>query len=47
MEVTELTPEETQKLRDAVKPMIDKFSAEIGADTVAALFKQLDAARGQ
>ncbi|MBZ9655597.1 TRAP transporter substrate-binding protein [Phyllobacterium lublinensis] len=47
MEVTELTPEETQKLRDAVKPMIDKFSAEIGADTVAALFKQLEAARGQ
>lgn len=47
MEVTELTPEETQKLRDAVKPTIDKFTAEIGADTVAVLFKQLEAARGQ
>lgn len=47
MEVSELSPEETQKLRDAVKPLIDKFSAEIGADTVAALFKELDAARGK
>ncbi|MGF6174414.1 TRAP transporter substrate-binding protein [Ensifer sp. 4252] len=47
MEVSELSPEETQKLRDAVKPMIEKFSAEIGPDTVAALFKELQALRGQ
>ena len=47
MQVNELSPEETQKLRDAVKPMIDKFSAEIGADTVSLLFKELDAARGK
>lgn len=47
MEVSELSPEETQKLRDAVKPMIDKFSADIGPETVAELFKELDAARGK
>ncbi|MBM3091177.1 MULTISPECIES: TRAP transporter substrate-binding protein [Ensifer] len=47
MEVSELSPEETQKLRDAVKPMIEKFSAEIGPDTVAALFKELQTLRGQ
>ncbi|MGH6806527.1 MAG: TRAP transporter substrate-binding protein [Ensifer adhaerens] len=47
MEVNELSPEETQKLRDAVKPMIEKFSAEIGPDTVAALFKELQTLRGQ
>jgi TRAP-type transport system periplasmic protein len=45
MQVDELSPEETQKLRDAVKPLIDKFSAEIGAETVSLLFKELDAAR--
>lgn len=46
MQVDELSPEETQKLRDAVKPLIDKFSAEIGPDTVAALFKELQTVRG-
>ncbi|MEI2297175.1 TRAP transporter substrate-binding protein [Ensifer sp. MJa1] len=47
MEVSELSPEETQKLREAVKPVIEKFSAEIGAETVQALFKEISAARGQ
>ncbi|MBB3975223.1 tripartite ATP-independent transporter DctP family solute receptor [Rhizobium azooxidifex] len=46
MQVDELSPEETQKLRDAVKPLIDKFSAEIGPETVAALFKELETVRG-
>lgn len=45
MQVDELSPEETQKLREAVKPMIDKFSTEIGKDTVTELFQQLDAVR--
>lgn len=47
MEVGELSPEETQKLRDAVKPLIDKFAAEIGPETVAALFKELETIRGK
>ena len=47
MEVSEFSPEETQKLRDAVKPVIEKFSAEIGAETVQALFKEISVARGQ
>lgn len=47
MEVTELSPQETQKLREAVKPIIDKFSADIGPETVEQLFKELNAARGQ
>ncbi|MDQ0135985.1 tripartite ATP-independent transporter DctP family solute receptor [Neorhizobium galegae] len=45
MQVTELSPAETQKIRDAVKPLIDKFSADVGADTVSLLFKELDAVR--
>ncbi len=47
MEVSELSPEETQKLRDAVKPLVEKFGGEIGTDTVSLLFKELAAARGQ
>ncbi|WLR95563.1 TRAP transporter substrate-binding protein [Shinella zoogloeoides] len=47
MEVGELSAEETQRLRDAVKPLIDKFSAEIGQETVTALFKELETIRGQ
>lgn len=34
MEVSELSAEETQKLRDAVKPMIEKFSADIGQEKI-------------
>ncbi|WP_105370155.1 TRAP transporter substrate-binding protein [Neorhizobium huautlense] len=45
MQVDELSAAETQKLRDAVKPLIDKFSADIGADTVSLLFKELEAVR--
>ncbi|MDK1492039.1 TRAP transporter substrate-binding protein [Sinorhizobium sp. 7-81] len=47
MEVSELSPEETQRLRDAVKPMIEKFSADIGQETVQALLKEIGAVRGQ
>ncbi|MDK1377903.1 MULTISPECIES: TRAP transporter substrate-binding protein [unclassified Sinorhizobium] len=47
MEVSELSPEETQRLRDAVKPLIDKFSADIGQETVQALFKEIGTVRGQ
>lgn len=45
MQVTELNAAETQKIREAVKPLIDKFSADVGADTVSLLFKELDAVR--
>lgn len=45
MEVTELSPEELQKLRDAVKPLIEKFTPDIGQDTVTLLFKELETAR--
>ncbi|MGB3815593.1 MAG: TRAP transporter substrate-binding protein [Shinella sp.] len=47
MEVGELSAEETQRLRDAVKPLIDKFSAEIGQETVSALFNELETIRGK
>eukprot|EP00913_Durusdinium_trenchii_P004202 g3894.t1 len=45
MQVTTLSDQETQKLRDAVKPLIEKFTPELGSDTVELLFKELEAAR--
>lgn len=45
MEVGELPPEELQKLRDAVKPLVAKFTPDIGEDTVSLLYKELEAAR--
>jgi TRAP-type transport system periplasmic protein len=34
MQVTEFTPAEMQRLRDKVKPVVDKYSADVGADIV-------------
>jgi tripartite ATP-independent transporter DctP family solute receptor len=45
MQVTELSEQETQKLREAVKPLIAKFTPDLGEDTVNLLFKELEAAR--
>ncbi|WP_066342420.1 TRAP transporter substrate-binding protein [Azohydromonas lata] len=41
MQVTELPPAEIAKLRDKVKPVIEKQTAIVGADTVAALQSEL------
>ncbi|WP_029000829.1 TRAP transporter substrate-binding protein [Azohydromonas australica] len=41
MQVTELPPGEIAKLREKVKPVIDKQTAIVGADTVAALQAEL------
>lgn len=37
MQVTELPPAEMARLRDKIKPVIDKHTAAVGADTVAAV----------
>lgn len=41
MEVTEITGEERQKFRDRMKPVLDKHSAIVGPDVVAALQAEL------
>ena len=41
MQVTELPPAEIAKLREKVKPVIEKQTAIVGADTVAALQSEL------
>jgi TRAP-type C4-dicarboxylate transport system substrate-binding protein len=41
MQVTEFSAAELQRLRDKVKPVIEKHSATVGADTVKALYAEL------
>lgn len=45
MEVNELTPEETQRMRDAAKPVIDKFAAEAGASVMERASAELSTLR--
>lgn len=41
MQVTEIAPAELQRLRDKVKPVVDKYSASVGAETVKALYAEI------
>ena len=45
MQVTELSPAEVAKLRDKMKPVIDKHSATVGEATVNAVMAELDKLR--
>jgi len=46
MQVTELPPAEIEKLRAKVKPVVDKHSDKIGADTVKEVYATLAKLRG-
>ncbi len=45
MAVTELSPQELEKMRAAVRPVIDKFSASIGPDFVKSFFAEVEKVR--
>jgi TRAP-type transport system periplasmic protein len=45
MQITELPPAEVAKLREKMKPVIEKHSATVGADTVKAIQAELAKAR--
>ena len=47
MQVTELSPAETVRLRDKVKPVVEKFSKDIDPAVLKDLNAQLEAARAQ
>lgn len=47
MEVSELPPAEIAKLRAKVKPVVDKFSAEAGADFVKQVYAEIEKVRGK
>lgn len=46
MQVTEFSPAELQRLRDKVKPVIDKHSAKVGEDTVKEVYAEIAKVRG-
>lgn len=46
MQVTEFSPAELQRLRDKVKPVVDKFSAQVGEATVKEVNAEIAKARG-
>ena len=41
MQVTEFSPVEMQRMRDKVKPVVDKHAAAIGEDTVKAVYAEI------
>ena len=45
MEFTELPPAEVAKVRAALKPVIDKFSAQVGADFAKQVYAEIDKVR--
>ena len=47
MQVTELSPAETDKLRDRLRPVIAKFAVSVGQETVQSLQAELAKARGK
>ncbi|PZE20601.1 TRAP transporter substrate-binding protein [Paenibacillus xerothermodurans] len=47
MEVNEVTPEDRAKMEAAVKPVVDKFSKELGEDLVKEMFAEVDKVRAK
>jgi TRAP-type transport system periplasmic protein len=45
MEVAELSPEEIAKMREKAKPVIDKFTADVGPEFVAEVYAAVEQAR--
>jgi tripartite ATP-independent transporter DctP family solute receptor len=45
MTVTQPAPEEIEKMRAAIRPVLDKFAADIGADFVKSFYAEIDKAR--
>jgi tripartite ATP-independent transporter DctP family solute receptor len=41
MQVTELAPAELQRMRDKVKPLIEKYTATVGAETVKDVYAEV------
>ena len=47
MEVSELAPAELAKVRAKLKPVIDKYSANVGAEFANSVFAELEKVRGK
>jgi TRAP-type C4-dicarboxylate transport system substrate-binding protein len=46
MEYTELPPAEVAKIRTKLKPVIDKYSAQVGPDFAKQVYAEIDKVRG-
>jgi TRAP-type C4-dicarboxylate transport system substrate-binding protein len=47
MEVTELPPEEIAKLKEKAKPVIEKYTQDIGPEFVAELMAEIEKVRAK
>ncbi len=47
MQVDAIAPEEIARMKDKVKPVIDKYTQQVGEDLVKELYAELDKARGK
>ena len=47
MQINDIAPQEIARMRDKVKPVVDKYSAQIGAPLVQEFYAELDKARKQ
>jgi len=47
MQINDIAPQEIARMRDKVKPVIDKYSAQIGEPLVKEFYAELDKARKQ
>jgi len=47
MQVVEFPPEEVAKLREKIKPVVDKFTQEIGPDLVAEIYAEVEKVRAK
>ncbi|MFC4299041.1 MAG: TRAP transporter substrate-binding protein [Castellaniella sp.] len=47
MQVTELSPADLDKMREMVKPVVEKYTQEVGEDTVKSMYAEIDKARKQ
>jgi len=45
MQINDLSPQELQRMRDKVKPVIDKYSAQVGEPLVKEFYAELEKAR--
>ena len=47
MQINDIAPQELQRMRDKVKPVIDKYSAQVGTPLVTEFYAELEKARKQ
>jgi tripartite ATP-independent transporter DctP family solute receptor len=47
MKVNELSPQEIARMRDKVKPVVDKYAAQVGEPLVKEMYAEIDKARKQ